>query len=176
MANCVARKLRCGGHQSVLRRLAGGRLHCSSRRCARVLTLRCAELGGMHVSERDARPRLVLDLGCGSGLSILPLEQRLPPLVCSDSISPLKCSRRPSARAQSCWCRPTSLSRSRCGPASAMRSSPSPPSNFSASPRVAPRQSNDSARSSQRFLAYLPHRLLLPTPRPARRWRAIATA
>ena len=43
-----------------------------------VLTLRCAELGGMHVSERDARPRLVLDLGCGSGLSILPLEQRLP--------------------------------------------------------------------------------------------------
>ena len=39
------------------------------------LTRRCAELTGLELGS-DGAPPLLLDLGCGSGLSIVPLERR----------------------------------------------------------------------------------------------------
>ena len=138
-----------------------------------VLTLRCAELGGMHVSERDARPRLVLDLGCGSGLSILPLEQRLPHsrvLGLDLSIEMLKTAQRAGAEL---LVQADLSGRSRCGPASAMRSSPSPPSNsLRARGWRTPEQ-----RLCTLFASSSPTYPIDSTfdAATARRWRAIAT-
>ena len=42
------------------------------------LTMRCAELAGLEPSSSEP-PTYLLDLGCGSGLSVLPLQQRHGP-------------------------------------------------------------------------------------------------